>query len=166
MIKELGLSGIANTVQVPKEYVLLNRMVTLLLGICSTLDSKMNPIEIVQPYLQKYMLGEEGNAVQFITNLIKGNLTTIISLPSEVQKTMKLVQKGELEWNVAQQSTQNRLFYTLGQQFILAILLIASTSFTYLFYQQQHEDMTYYGLGISGIIAFLLIRSMWRHRLR
>lgn len=164
LIKELGVSGIANTVQVPKEYVLLNRMVTLLLGICSTLDPKINPIEILQPYLQKYILGEQGNMVQFLTDLLKSSLTDVVSLPSEVHKTLKLVQKGELEWNASGQAERNRLTYILGQQLILTLLLITALSFTYLFHQQSNSDLQFCGVGVSGVILFILIRSMWRNR--
>ncbi len=164
LIKELGVSGIANTVQVPKEYVLLNRMVTLLLGICSTLDPRMNPIEILQPYLQKYILGEQGNMVQFLTDLLKSSLTNIVSLPGEVHKTLKLVQKGELEWNASGQVERNRVLYVLGQQFIFSILLIASLVFTYLFYQQQEDHLQSYGVGVSGLLLFFLARSIWKNR--
>ena len=41
LIQEVGFSGISGTVQVPKDYVLLNRMLTLLLGLCNTLDPKL-----------------------------------------------------------------------------------------------------------------------------
>jgi len=66
-------------------------MVTLLLGICNTLDSQMNPIEVVQPYLKKYMLGEEGNFIKFITDLLKNNLTSALALPGELQRTIKKI---------------------------------------------------------------------------
>ncbi len=164
LTKELGIRGIANTVQVPKEFVLLNRMVTLLLGICNTLDSNMNPIKVLQPYLQKYMLGEQGSTVQFMTDLIKGNLTNVISLPGEFNKTLKMAQKGELELKIEGIADRNRLFYVLGQQLIYTLLLIASLAFVYLFDQNGAAAMQSYSMWSSGLFAFLLIRSKWKHR--
>ncbi len=164
LLRELGVRGITNTVQVPKEFVLLNRMVTLLLGICNTLDTSMNPIEVLQPYLQKFILGEQGNFVQFITELIKGSLTNAIALPGELQKTLKLLQKGELAIEVKGTRERNQLFYVLGQQLIYAVLLVAALSFTYLFDQNGAADLRYYSLGSAGLFLLLLLRSKWRNR--
>ncbi|MFK8102584.1 MAG: ABC1 kinase family protein [Saprospiraceae bacterium] len=164
LLRELGVRGITNTVQVPKEFVLLNRMVTLLLGICNTLDTSMNPIEVLQPYLQKFILGEQGNFVQFITELIKGSLTNAIALPGELQKTLKLLQKGELAIEVKGTRERNQLFYVLGQQLIYAVLLVAALSFTYLFDQNAAADLRYYSLGAAGLFLLLLLRSKWRNR--
>ncbi len=164
LIRELGVRGIANTVQVPKEFVLLNRMVTLLLGICNTLDSHMNPIEVVQPYLKKYMLGEEGNFITFITDLLKNNLTSAIALPSELQRTVKKIQRGELEVRISGTTERNRMMYVLGQQFLYTILLIASLIFTYLFHSQGVAQFKSYSVVASTLFALLLFRSMWRNR--
>jgi len=164
LIRELGIRGIANTVQVPKEFVLLNRMVTLLLGICNTLDSQMNPIEVVQPYLKKYMLGEEGNFIKFITDLLKNNLTSALALPGELQRTIKKVQRGELEVRISGTAERNRVMYVLGQQFLYTILLITSLIFTYLFHSEGIAQFKSYSVVISAVFAFLLLRSVWKNR--
>jgi len=164
LTKELGIRGITNTVQVPKEFVLLNRMVTLLLGICSTLDTQMNPIKEVQPYLQKYILGEQGNMTAFFTDLIKSNLTNVLSLPGELYGTLKKAQRGELEVQIQGMDTLNRSVRALGRQFILTILLITSSTFTYLFYQNGIQRLENIGMFVSGIIGFILVRSLWRNR--
>lgn len=162
LTRELGFSGIANTVQVPKEYVLLNRMVTLLLGICSTLDASMNPVKVVKPYLQKYMLGEKGNLTTFFTDLVKGNLTNVLSLPNDVHKTLHKLQKGELTFKIHGAEEKNQVIYRLGQQFIYMVLLIASFTFVYLTHQNGASELNKYALGASGLFLFLLLRSMWR----
>ncbi len=164
LTKELGFSGIANTVQVPKEYVLLNRMGTLLLGICSTLDSSMNPITVVKPYLKNYMLGEQGNIVDYVTGMVKSNLTNAVALPNLLHKTIKQIQKGELEIKVDGVQQRNRIIYVLGQQLIFTFLLIASVAFSFIFYQQGMMELFGYGKIVSGVFLFLLLRSMWRNR--
>jgi len=165
LTKELGFSGIANTVQVPKEYVLLNRMATLLLGICSTLDSSMNPVKVLKPYLQKYMLGEQGNIVQYVTDMVKSNVTNAIALPSILHKTIKQIQKGDLEIKVEGVEQRNRIIYVLGQQLIFTLLLIASVAFSYIFYQQGMAELFGYGKIAVGLFLFLLLRSMWKNRI-
>ncbi len=163
LIRELGLRGIANTVQVPKEFVLLNRMVTLLLGICNTLDSQMNPIKVVQPYLRKYMLGEQGDFVKFITDLLKNNLTSALALPGELQRTIKKIQRGELEVRISGTAERNRIIYILGQQFLYAILLICSLIFTYIFFNENIKPFKSYSVAFSVLFAFLLFRTMYKN---
>ena len=164
LIKELGVKGITNAVQVPKEFVLLNRMVTLLMGICSTLDSTMNPIEVTQPYLKKYILGEQGNTVQFITDLVKINLTSMLALPTEMHKTLKKAQKGELSIQVKETDKRNLIIYVIGQQFIYTVLLISALVFAYLFDRDRMVDLRFYFLVGSGFLFLLLVHSMWKHR--
>ncbi len=164
LLKEVGLSGIAQTVQVPKEFVLLNRMLTLLLGICNTLDSQMNPINEMQPYLKKFILGEQGNFVQFISNLVKGNISSIIALPSELHKTLKQAQKGELSIKLEESEQRTRLLYILGQQMIYLILLITALSFSYIFYRNGDSALVRYALWASGISGGFLLYSKWKHR--
>jgi hypothetical protein len=66
LIQDIGFSGISSTVQVPKDYVLLNRMLTLLLGLCNSLDPKLNPLDVVRPYAQNFVLGQRGDLVTFV----------------------------------------------------------------------------------------------------
>ncbi|MBX2874625.1 MAG: AarF/ABC1/UbiB kinase family protein [Saprospiraceae bacterium] len=133
LTQELGIKGIANTVQIPKDYVLLNRMVTLLLGICNTLDPHMNPIEVIRPYFQEFVLGERGDLVKFIRELLQKTVANVISLPADVRKTLDRVQRGELEVKSVGSIQRTQLIYALGQQFIFTILGITALTFTYLF---------------------------------
>ena len=82
LIKNIGISGITSTVQVPKEYVLLNRMATLLLGISTTLAPQLNPLDVVRPYVQKFVLGERGNLLSFVTRLLRETTADVLSLPA------------------------------------------------------------------------------------
>ncbi len=164
LAKDLGIRGITNTVQVPKEFVLLNRMLTLLLGICNTLDSNMNPIDELEPYFQKFILGENGNVVQFITELVKGSLLSSVALPGELNKTLKKIQRGELVVNMAAVETQNKLIYAVGQQLIFTILLITALIFAYILHKDGEEQFRLYALIFGGISFLLLLRSFWKHR--
>lgn len=97
LIQDIGFRGIANTVQVPKDYVLLNRTVTLLLGISNTLDPAYNPLETIRPFAQKYLLQDKGGVLGYVRDLLKQTLTQALGLPDEVQKTLRKVRAGEVE---------------------------------------------------------------------
>jgi len=159
LTSEIGFQGIANTVQVPKEYVLLNRMVTLLLGICNTLDSSINPIDVVKPYFQTFILGESGDMVKFATDFIKKSATTLLTIPSDLGEVLNKARRGKLEIQVPGEVEKTKLFYALGQQFVYSVLMIASFCFGYMFFQ---NGQIYYGkwiLGIAGFFGVLLIQA-------
>ena len=157
---EIGLKNITNTVQVPKDYVLLNRMVTLLLGICNTLDPHTNPLEVVQPYFKKFILGEKGDLVKYLSGLVQKTITDTIALPHEIRKTLKKIQRGEIEVQVVGSIQKTQLIYALGQQLIYTLLTIATAGFGYLFYQNQQMHPAYYAGGLSVLFLLLLFRAM------
>jgi len=160
LTSQIGLKNLANTVQVPKDYVLLNRMITLLLGICNTLDIHTNPLEVVRPYFQKFILGERGDFVKYATDLVQKSLTNALSLPNDIRKTLKKVQRGEIEVQVMGAQAKNELLLNLGKGLIYTILLIASSVFAWLFYQQQEMQLVKYAGGVGGFFAFLLFRVL------
>ncbi|MFK7773079.1 MAG: ABC1 kinase family protein [Saprospiraceae bacterium] len=159
---EIGLKGIANTVQVPKEYVLLNRMVTLLMGICNTLDSSINPIDVVKPYFQTFILGESGDMVQFAKDFIKKSATTLLTIPGDLGEVLNKARRGKLEIQTPGEVEKTKLFYALGQQLVFSILMIASFGFAYLFFQNGEIYFGKWILGASGFFGFLLVQAMRR----
>lgn len=159
LTSEIGLKNLANTVQVPKDYVLLNRMVTLLLGICNTLDSQTNPLEVVRPYFQKFVLGEKGDLVKFITDTLQKSAVSVLSLPSDIRKTLTGINRGDVEIQIVGSKEKTLLLYALGQQVIYTFLLIATAGFAYLFHQQQEIQFLKYTGFVGAFLAFLWIRA-------
>jgi len=160
LTSQIGLKNLANTVQVPKDYVLLNRMITLLLGICNTLDIHTNPLEVVRPYFQKFMLGERGDLVKYVTELVQKSVMNALSLPNDIRKTLKKVQRGDIEFQVTGNKEKTELLFALGKSLIYTILLIATSIFAWLFYQQQEMRLVRYAGGVGAILVFLIYRNL------
>lgn len=156
---EIGIRGLANTFQVPKDYVLLNRMATLLLGICNTLDETMNPLDTVRPYIQEFVLGEKEDWVKFVADLVQRTLSSLIALPDDLRKTLKTIDKGELKVEINGINQGAKLLYHLGQQVMFTLLTITASTFTYLFYEVENLAFAKYGLAASVLCLILLIRS-------
>lgn len=151
LVADIGLDGIANTLQIPKDYVLLNRMVTLLIGICTTLDHKINPVEVVEPYFKTYILGARADVVTFVKNLAQRTATTLLGLPDDLQKVLKKTQRGGLQVHVAGKQEQTLLFYTLGQQLMYALLLVVTTVLTIYFYENGYPAIWIRGAAIGSV---------------
>jgi len=145
---------------VPKEYVLLNRMVTLLLGICNTLDSSINPLDTVRPYFQKFMIGDSENMVQYATDFIKESATTLLTIPSDLGEVLNKARRGKLEIQTPGDVEKTKLFYALGQQLLYAILMITAFGFGYIFFQEARDDWAKWAFGISGFFGILLFRAI------
>ena len=159
LTSEIGIQGITDTVQVPKEYVLLNRMVTLLLGICNTLDSNINPLEEVRPYFQKYMLGDTGDMVKFAKDYIQKSALNLVTIPTDMAEVLNKARRGKLEMQLVGDIEKTKLFYALGQQVIFVVLWLAAIGFTYTVYQNGQTSLSRWGMGAAVIFGLLFIRA-------
>ena len=160
LISEIGISGISGTVQVPKDWVLLNRMATLLLGISTTLAPTLNPLDVVRPYIKEFVVGEDENLVNFVTGLLRRTVSTTLGLPDEFHRTLQIIEKGKLETRTPDIREGAKLLYQVGQQFVLALLLIASATFGYLFYKNGDPYLAKWAMGIGVFFLILLLRSL------
>lgn len=154
LIKNIGISGVTSSIQVPKEYVLLNRMATLLLGISNTLAPQLNPLDIVRPYMQQFVLGKSGDLVNFVSKIIRDTATDVLGLPAEIHKVLRRARQGQLDIASVDTRQSGRLLYQGFRMLTFAILLIASCGFAYLFWQQQAVQLMRICLGVS-LLAFL-----------
>jgi predicted unusual protein kinase regulating ubiquinone biosynthesis (AarF/ABC1/UbiB family) len=164
LIKEIGLSGIASTVQVPKDYVLLSRMMTLLLGTCNMLDPQLNPLDIVRPYAEKYLLGKNENPFSLAAGFLRRTATSVLSLPDELRQTLQKAKKGELEIHNPDIKDGVKLLYSVGQQLIFALLLIATAAFAYLFHKEGEEKYVRMACWAAGCWGFMLFLEMRKGR--
>ena len=161
LTNEIGLSNIINTVQVPKDYVLLNRTATLLLGIASALDNTLNPLTVVRPYIQQLVFKEKGNIAKQITNKLQSTLMSTVSLPDTLNDTFMKLQRGQIEVKVAGKNDQTKLMYAIGQQLILSLLAIAAFIIGY--WSRLNNDFEF--SKYSFIASAILLIVVWRtHR--
>ena len=56
---DVSLRDLAEHFHVPKEWILLERTVLLLMGLCTELDPTLNPMEVIRPYLEEFVLGKD-----------------------------------------------------------------------------------------------------------
>lgn len=161
LIGEIGFKGIANTVQVPKEYVLLNRTITLLLGISNTLDPTYNPLDTVRPYAQKYLLQNKGGPLGYTRELVQRMLGAAVSLPDDLQKTMRKARAGELEFRSTELSGAAKKVAWAIRQLMFAILSLGG-GFMAL---RLHElGMRHEGRWAFVGAAVCLLLALWPRR--
>ncbi len=161
IINLFSFKDIANTFQVPKDYILLNRMLILIMGLSGELAPQMNPIEVVRPYIKNMMLSDRDHLFSFVKDTIQSNLTNLITLPGEFRKVLNKTKRGNLELKIKSFDDRSNAFYFLGQQFLFGILAMGAAAFAYDAFKDGFYDIYRWCLGGVGVSAFLFLRAMF-----
>lgn len=161
LIRDIGFSGISGTVQVPKDYVLLNRMITLLLGLCSSLDPKLNPLDVIRPYAQDFVLGQRGDLLTYVRNLLQNTLTSALTLPDELRQTLQKTRRGQLSMLNPDVRDSARLLYMAVQQVLFALLALIAAGLSWKLAQAGEYQSARIAYGVTAFFAFLLLRA-WK----
>lgn len=156
--KEIGIKELATTIQVPKDWILLERAIILIHGISATIAPEYNPMDTVKPYLKKMVLSK-GGLKSIILDTIKQQFGALIQLPSELNEFLNKANDGKLEVQVRNKDA--RRFYALGQQFMLLIAILFLLLMRTL---NNGKDATNWMIPVSIGLGILLIISIWRNR--
>jgi predicted unusual protein kinase regulating ubiquinone biosynthesis (AarF/ABC1/UbiB family) len=162
LIQEIGISGIAGTVLVPKDWVLLNRALTLLLGLCNSLDPTLNPLEVVRPYAQELVQNQQGGWLGFVRNLVQGTLVTTLALPDELKQTLQKARKGQLEVRTPDIREGARLLYLAARQWLMALLGLAAIVLAQWFSRIGEERSMQFAYGAALLFGWLVVKAMRR----
>jgi len=119
--KDLSLKELTTSLDVPKDWILLERTLLLLYGICTTIAPDYKAMKTIKPYLKKMVL-KDGGLQKIIINTIKNQATTLLSLPSKVDKYLTKVNSGELEVNISNLDKNTNRIYAVGQQILFGLL--------------------------------------------
>lgn len=150
--KEIGIRELTQTLQVPKDWILLERAIILLHGISATIAPSYNAMDTVKPYLKKVVLSD-GGLKTIILDTIKQEFTALIQLPSALSLFMDKANAGKLE--VQTRNKDAKRFYALGQQLILVLII-----FGFLILDAIHSNDFYrYSAIAAGLILFFSVRK-------
>jgi len=151
--KEISIRELTKTIQVPKDWILLERTLMLILGTSSVLAPEYKQMDTLKPYLKKLVM-KDGGLKKIIIDTLKQQLSTLLGLPSELSSFLKKANNGELEIEL---KNPNDKSYVLGQQLILSLFLIASVPL----YLLKENSIFIISMSVFGV---LLLRSVWKNR--
>jgi predicted unusual protein kinase regulating ubiquinone biosynthesis (AarF/ABC1/UbiB family) len=118
----VSLADLRDAFHIPKEWILLERTLLLLLGVCTTLDPEMNPTDIIEPYVERFLLGEKKQWSELVVEASREMALSALSLPGELQRFMERALRGELEIRFRNLDDNVRLLYAVGQQLVYGML--------------------------------------------
>lgn len=162
----ISFRDLMSKIQVPKDWILLERTVMLLMGLCTHLEPQMNPMKTIKPYLDEFVFGPERNWKKFVGNVIKKYLLSIIKLPEELNGLIAKANKGELNVRVKDVRESTDLLYALGHQILYGLFCMLTGGLAYFSYRSDEVYLVKWLGGASAFFAFSMVVNMWKVKRR
>ncbi len=134
----VGLKELSDAFHIPRDWVLLERTILLVYGSCALLDPDLNPMGIIQPYLQDFVFGNR-DWQKVAMETVRDMALRAVTLPEDLRKFLQRATRGELELRVRGLQEGAATLYTVGRQLIYTLLGIA-TGYAALWLHAKGED--------------------------
>ncbi len=161
---DISLRELSASFHVPKEIIILERTLLLLMGLCTELDPGLNPMTVIRPYLEKFVLGEEGDWSTLVLDTSKDLVMAVTSLPMDLRKFMRSAHAGELQLKFKNLEQPTLLMYRLGHQLIYAGIGIAGAVLAITLEGRGELHRAEYAWWTARIAGVLLAWSWWSAR--
>ena len=162
----VSLGELRDAFHIPKEWILLERTLLLLLGVCTTLDPEMNPTAVIEPYLERFLLGEKKQWSEVVVDATREGALAALSLPGDLQRFISRALRGDLELRVRNLEDNARMLYYGGQQILWGMLTAASAALAVMFDGRGHGGRAWAaGIG-SALFALFLVLAWFSGRPR
>jgi predicted unusual protein kinase regulating ubiquinone biosynthesis (AarF/ABC1/UbiB family) len=163
---DVSIKDLTDHFHVPKEWIMLERTVLLLMGLCTELDPTLNPMQVIRPYLEEFVLGKGRDWSGLVLDSTKDVAAALVALPSELKKFTQKAQRGELEVRFKGIEEHARLIYALGHQIIYAAMGITAGAFGMIFDGRHAEEAARLAWYASGAFGVMLAWSILTTRSR
>ena len=161
---DISIRELSENFHVPKEIIVLERTLLLLMGLCTELDPTLNPMTVIRPYLERFVLGDEGDWSQLLVETSKDLVMSVTALPAEIRKFMRSAHSGELQLKFKNIEAPAQLMYRLGHQFIFAGVGIAGAAIAIILEGRGEDPRAAWGWWTARIAGVLLVWSWWSSR--
>jgi hypothetical protein len=160
----VSLHDLTDAFVVPKEWVLLERTLLLLLGVCTTLDPEMDPSAVIQPYVDRFLLGEKKEWSEAMLDTLRESALSAFALPGELGRFLNLASRGDVEVRIRGIDAGVDVLYALGQQLLWGFLGATAFSLSVVFQGRGQDSARLMSAGVASIFGGLLLISLLRGR--
>jgi predicted unusual protein kinase regulating ubiquinone biosynthesis (AarF/ABC1/UbiB family) len=163
---DVSFRQLTSTFQVPKDWVLLERTLLLLVGLCTELDPAWNPMTVIRPYLEDVVLDQDRDWTEMIRASVKDMAIRAVTIPESLQQALGRANRGELEFRVPEIADAARMLYAAAHQLIFCILGVGAAVIAYQAYDRGRTVLTVW-LGVGAALCVIaLLASIARVRRR
>jgi ubiquinone biosynthesis protein len=160
----VSLEDLRDAFHVPKEWVLLERTLLLLLGVCTTLDAEMNPAGVIQPYVDRFVLGEKKEWSEAVLEASREAALSALALPGELHRFLTLATRGDLELKVRHFDDGLRVVYALGQQMLWGFLGATAVAMAVVFDGRGQPEALFWSKCAAVVCGGFLAGAVFRGR--
>jgi ubiquinone biosynthesis protein len=161
---DISLRELTESFHVPKEWILLERTLLLLMGLCTALDPAMNPMTVIRPYLERFVLGDEGDWSTLVVNTTKDMVMTVAALPGDVRKFVRSANTGELSVRFHNLERSTQMIYRLGHQLLYVVIGVSAVAFALVLEGRGDHGRADWAWWTARISGALLLWSWWTTR--
>ncbi len=161
---DISLRELSQNFHVPKEIIVLERTLLLLMGLCTELDPTLNPMTVIRPYLERFVLGEEGDWSELLVETSKDLVMSVTALPAEIRKFMRAAHAGEMQLKFKNIEAPAQLMYRLGHQLIFVAVGIAGAAMAVVLEGRGDDERAVWGWWTARVAGVLLVWSWWSSR--
>ncbi len=159
---DVSFKDLLETFNVPKDWALLERALILLYGLTSHLDPNFNPLNIIISYAEQFVLGGDKKLGDVVLEAVKEVALSYLRLPSELHRTLRRLNQGEIEFiirNPADQPLISRSLHRLN----ITLLTSACAFASYLLYKDQNPYWKY-PLAVSSLFGLWLFGAFLKRK--
>lgn len=159
---DISLRELTTLFVVPKDWILLERTMILMTGLTAQLNPEQNPVEIVIPYVEKFLLGDDNKKLaEILLSTSKEVILSYMNLPDDIRKFIKKVRNDGLR--ITSLPLKKELAGIRRSINLFATAFLASTSgiLCYLLNEQHHVEIaarfeiSFYGFAVLFILMLL-----------
>jgi ubiquinone biosynthesis protein len=161
---DISLRELSENFHIPKEIIVLERTLLLLMGLCTELDPTLNPMTVIRPYVERFVLGEDGDWSELLVETSKDLVMSLTALPAEVRKFMRAAHAGDLQLRFKNLETSSQLMYRLGHQVIFVAIGISGAALAVILEGRGEDARAAWGWWTARACGVLLVWSWWSSR--
>lgn len=163
---DVSLRDLMDLFEVPRDWVVLERTLLLLVGLCAHLAPQMNPMTVVRPYVESLVLGRDKDWPTLIARTVKDLLLTAIALPGDLKRTLAKIERGELEVRLDGVREGFDRLYSAAHQLLWGVVASSAALIGYFAQARGETDVARAAAVVTAGAAVLLALSLWRARRR
>lgn len=154
--KNSNIKELSATIQVPKDWILLERTIMLLDGVTAKLAPEYKPFDTIKPYLKKLVL-KNGGIRKLIWGVLKKQISTLFLLPKKTDEFLNKVNSGELEFEVKGLDKSTKKLYSAVQQIGFGLVSVFSLALGFVsnVYAKPSYETLFLGIGVTLGIVFM-----------
>ena len=160
----VSIEDLRDAFHVPKEWILLERTLLLLLGVCTTLDAEMNPAKVIQPYVDRFLLGEKKEWSEAMLEASREAALSALALPGELHRFLTLSTRGDIEVKLRHLDDGLRVVYALGQQMLWGFLGATSVALAVVFDGRGQPRPLFWAKAAAVVCGLFLASAVVRGR--